>query len=60
MTATMAKEVAMIGNTPVGRETRRYFIRMETTAVEMAQALAVEGSVLLTPILGERKPLRVT
>lgn len=34
----------MIGSTPVGRETRRYFIRMEVAAVEMARSADRQGS----------------
>ncbi|MCW1382691.1 hypothetical protein OLX02_07625 [Novosphingobium sp. KCTC 2891] len=32
----MAKELAMVERTEVGRETRRYFIRMLRSAMQMA------------------------
>lgn len=32
----MAKELAMVENNEIGRKTRRYFILMESAAVEMA------------------------
>lgn len=49
LTFDMAKELAMVERTEIGRETRRYFIRMERAALQMANG--AEG--------GARDPMRI-
>lgn len=44
LTLDMAKELAMVERTEVGRETRRYFIRMERAAVQMANDHVARGT----------------
>nr|WP_167381893.1 antA/AntB antirepressor family protein [Novosphingobium panipatense] len=44
LTTSVAKEVAMIGNTPTGRATRRYFIQMEQAALKMAADHVAAGT----------------
>lgn len=43
LTRDMAKELAMVENTEIGRKTRRYFIQMEAAAVAMAETLVLNG-----------------
>lgn len=44
LTTDMAKELAMVERTEVGRETRRYFIRMERAAMQMASDHVAQGT----------------
>lgn len=44
LSTSVAKEVAMIGNTPTGRATRRYFIQMEQAALKMAADHVAAGT----------------
>lgn len=43
LTLDVAKEIAMIGNTPKGKATRRYFIAAEKAAAKMASGKVAEG-----------------
>lgn len=40
----VAKEIAMIGNTPKGKATRRYFIAAEKAATKMASGQVERGA----------------
>lgn len=44
LTLDMAKELSMVERTDVGRETRRYFIRMERAAMQMASDHVANGT----------------
>ncbi|AZI36524.1 hypothetical protein NT2_05_00860 [Caenibius tardaugens NBRC 16725] len=44
LTIDMAKELAMVERTDIGRMTRRYFIKMEQAAVQMAADHVVNGT----------------
>ncbi|QCB56307.1 hypothetical protein E5675_18980 [Sphingopyxis sp. PAMC25046] len=44
LTLDVAKEIAMIGNTPKGKATRRYFIAAEKAAAKMAIACLANTS----------------
>lgn len=53
LTLDVAKEIAMIGNTPKGKATRRYFIAAEKAAAKMA--ISACGELIRT--LGEGIPV---